>query len=1003
MKTDRFFCFSARMTALPALALLAATAVAAPVTPEQAKAEVLAFRAGNAGFYKKAPADMLLSLAYTADGDFGNCFYIFNDEKGQGFTIVSADDRLPQVLGFSENGTFDYATAPENMKWWLSQYSEQISAFLEEDPQINPRFGKRAGAGDRTPIEPLLTSKWNQTAPYNDLCPIDTRTGRRSVTGCVATAMAQVMRYHQWPVNPQGTNAGYVFNGTTLDWANMIDDYESTRNYTAAQGTAVATLMRQCGAAVDMMYSSNASGAYDNDVPVGLQKYFDYDGGMRMQWRDYHTISGWNSLVYAELAEKRPVYYSGQSNQGGHAFVCDGYLGNNFFHFNWGWGGYQDGYFLLNSLNPNAGGTGSYSGGYNRNQVILTGVVPNRHSGDVKEQITLLSTGSFVWDKGNSFKIDGASQNLMYNPMAYEVSGNFGLKITSFDDPSKVTYAKVSSKSTFQSYYGAEGFSVNLPSLSSGKYRVEPAFYTKYEEWVDVQVPYGMQRFVTLTVEGGRNTLSNDGPEEEGKGILRAGQPMNVGNLYANAPKAYKVTVSNIGDGDYIGSVILSLWYEDDASGDGDEMEQRVAIPAGGSMDVEFYLPNTVKPGRYSVMVMDTDGNDIRETYIENYPNGNFTNLGNGDLRVESLSPLFPSTDGDLGVSIDIANESSDDITENLQIAVLRASDFSEAARISSSQDIVFTGDHITSIAFTPRALGLTPGQYYLAACGKDGKWLSAPVPMYAVSEDRTAEGVHYVVTDEAKKEAMIVSPMSSEYSGNVVIPATVNGYSVTAIKSDAFTFSSSLESVSVPASVRKIQTGQFYSARPMLNLTMRGQTPPVLEWEAFNPDRIGNVCVSSPDGYTNVYKRTEGWQDMAASGWTISYKDGAAYGSGLLNDPATGVPYTPYYVMRNESLRFFVSKPAGLSVEGSWSFGDTTGTGAFWEYVSLPAIYGNEGTVTFTAKHIDSVESILDENNGRADVYNVQGILLRRDADADFIGSLPKGLYIIGGRKVSL
>ncbi len=441
----------------------------------EALSETTEFLNSNASGRLKSPAvDSELKCAYTAKSGDLILYYIFNFESG--FIITSADTRLPSILGYSFNGCFDEKNLPSNFKWWLNEYSREISSFLPSAPESFSNMRSHAKVS-RPEILPMIKTKWNQDAPYNNECP--TVSGYKSVTGCVATAVAQLMKYWEWPLRPTGSNAGVIFNGTVYDWKNMIDEYRMN-DYTSTQANAVAKLMRQVGAAVNMQYSPYGSGAYDVDVQIAMPKYFDYNQGMFFHWKDYTPLKEWINIVYSELAAGRPIYYTGSSDEGGHAFVCDGYDKNDYFHFNWGWGGYQDGYFLLTALNPAAGGAGSYEGGYNRSQAILTGFMPaNNPEATTKKQVALIATGDFVYLGDNIFGIANSSigVDLIYNPLGYSVTVDVGVKIVDVNNPEKVIYQQDNSD-TYQSYTGFPGYYSYLPSLPDGEYKI----YSIYRE-----------------------------------------------------------------------------------------------------------------------------------------------------------------------------------------------------------------------------------------------------------------------------------------------------------------------------------------------------------------------------------------------------------------------------------------------------------------------------------------------------------------------------------------
>ena len=279
-------------------------------------------------------------------------FYVFNETGNKGYVIVSGDDRTIPILGYSDNGYLDMNNLPSSVQSWLEGYAEQIT-YLQEHPDTKVA---RKSLDNVPAITPLLgETVWNQYSPFNDLCPMDGN--ERSITGCVATAMAQVMYYHRWPAQTTQTIPAYTTSSkniqvpaidiTTIDWDHMLPNYY-TVTPTAEEKNAVAELMLLCGVSVEMDYASNGSSAYTNAPATALKKYFDYDACFL--WRGYYGQEEWNQLVYDELHNGRPVLYSGQSSSGGHSFVIDGYDTDDYFHVNWGWGGFENGNFLLNLL-----------------------------------------------------------------------------------------------------------------------------------------------------------------------------------------------------------------------------------------------------------------------------------------------------------------------------------------------------------------------------------------------------------------------------------------------------------------------------------------------------------------------------------------------------------------------------------------------------------------------------------------------------------------------------
>lgn len=380
---------------LSLMLLLSVSAIAGPRSYQQAKA-IAQRQAAMLGIEMdaevtasaKAAPRMSVSSAVSPSA---TCYYVFANGEDKGFTIVSGDDRMPEVVGYSAQGTYDPDHLPANYVGFMKAYQETVEALLKGDAQVSGGLAEarqwRAERANSAAVAPLLGGiKWNQGTPYNNMCPLYKGTNR-SVTGCVATAMAQVMMYYQYPKELKTTIKAYntqtygiqipeISSGATYDWDNMLPDY-SKSDYNSAQADAVAKLMYHCGAAVKMDYGPS-SGA--NVTPTILATYFGYDADLMQDLtRTVFTLQQWMTLIDNELKAKRPILYSGQASDGGHEFVCDGSDGNGLYHINWGWGGYQDGYFDLTILQPTKGGAGSGSAvdGYNRDCSMIIGIAPD--------------------------------------------------------------------------------------------------------------------------------------------------------------------------------------------------------------------------------------------------------------------------------------------------------------------------------------------------------------------------------------------------------------------------------------------------------------------------------------------------------------------------------------------------------------------------------------------------------------------------------------------------
>ncbi len=332
-----------------------------------------------------------------------DAYYIFNDEYNGGFVVVSGDDRTRSILGFSESRIFDATEIPANMYAWLQGYADEISWLQRQDEDARfamAMVSNQASDSERLPIAPLVTTTWNQGVPYNNKTP-QYKSGNyyyRSATGCVATAMAQVMNFHQWPQAETAVIPGYrtssynmslsSLGATTFNWENMRDSYSG--DYTTEEADAVATLMKYCGWSVMMDYGPQSSSS-TNLVADAFKNYFDYDSiTTQFVSRSYYTYSKWVDLIYHELKNRRPVVYGGLSSGGGHEFVCDGYVyedGTDFFHINWGWGGMSDDYFVLSALDPEKQGIGGSTSvdGFHYGQDAVIGIQKPSDGGTVAD------------------------------------------------------------------------------------------------------------------------------------------------------------------------------------------------------------------------------------------------------------------------------------------------------------------------------------------------------------------------------------------------------------------------------------------------------------------------------------------------------------------------------------------------------------------------------------------------------------------------------------------
>ncbi len=327
-----------------------------------------------------------LSNYLLLEKDGTNLIYIFNLEDNEGFIMISAQDNVHPVLGFSEKGKFVLSEAdyPPAFISWMDTYKRQIMEAVEKDLAPSTEIKNtweyysevnfNAKDNDLL-VAPLLTTTWNQGCYYNGYCPYDTEGPcSRVYAGCVAVAMAQVMNYHEHPYQGVGVHF-YSHPEYGTIWGHFDQatyDYDQMPNSISSTNYEVAALLADCGISVNMDYSPNGSGASSANVGDALVNFFKYDPAAEFKYREDFSDLQWETMLREQLNNALPVYYRGHGDVGGHAFVCDGYQNTNYFHFNWGWSGSYDGYFYLSSLNP-----GSYD--FSLGQAGWFDVYPNNN------------------------------------------------------------------------------------------------------------------------------------------------------------------------------------------------------------------------------------------------------------------------------------------------------------------------------------------------------------------------------------------------------------------------------------------------------------------------------------------------------------------------------------------------------------------------------------------------------------------------------------------------
>lgn len=557
-------------------------------------------------------------------------YYVFPNGEGKGFTVVSGDDRLPEVVGYSDKGTYDEGNLPSNYVGFMKAYEEMVGQLDNGDSRASASIAEakalRSSGYQQPAVAPLLGNiQWNQMIPYNNMCPMYNSTNR-SVTGCVATAMAQVMMYYQYPKTLQADIPAYVSRtnhlsipqinkGESYDWDNMLPQYASDEplNYTDAQAAAVAKLLYHCGAACEMDYGSS-SGA--NVTPAILSTYFGYDSDLMQDLnRDVFTLAEWSQIMDKELSAKRPILYSGRSSDGGHEFVCDGTDGNGLYHINWGWGGYQDGYFDVTILNPDKGGAGSGSApdGYNQYCSMIVGIAPD--NGKVDEPLVDVAPVVMIGNGNSSLGFQMSTRNkvtdtfgvitnnLLSNQSAKDFTGYFAYGIQQADG----TYKPLSnSRSISIKHPKADGStyrqSIRLLQFDYafpvGKTTLYGLYSTDNKKWEKCAYVY----MVPFVVEATERTISVATP--------LSADIVAQDELLSEQDNTLMLTVNNDADFEHLG--LIKVYTSTTNEKPSDPSEQiYFTIPSKGSSTREVSV--TPSAGDLYVWVTNSKGEDLME------------------------------------------------------------------------------------------------------------------------------------------------------------------------------------------------------------------------------------------------------------------------------------------------------------------------------------------------------------------------------------------------------
>ena len=644
------------------LLLLPAITFAAPVSKNQARSigenffnnsiQVNRVQKKKANFI--SPQQPGMKKVRMSNGDSYAPYYIFNNEDG-GFVIVAGDNCATPILGYSTEGNIDPNNLPIQLEELLNAYAEEIQLAVENNDQPTDTIAKLWDTYSRAPqslnatavVNALIVTSWNQYPRYNNKCPVDaslSNLGGHPTTGCVATAMAQIMKYWEYPSKGYGSKSyrsehygtlSADFGSTAYNWDNMPNKLSSSTSST--QNNAIATLMYHCGVAVSMNYNSDgygSSGANTLDwgggrasAETALKTYFGYASTLEGKQSSSMSSSAWISLLKTELDSRRPMLYRGVSSQGGHCFICDGYDSSNKFHFNWGWGGSSNGFYAIT-----AGTSGCHE--FAQDQCAIVGIKPKDGSSPAKNYDLYMNTDLTATNTSGS---TSSEPNAYYfgNTISFTAkvenngTGTFDgyLKVGAFTDGGEFIawsnesyhFSLNAGQNTVQKTYTFTG---GMP-LMPGKYRA----YMYYQDDDETQsklvktdegIIFTEYNNIAFTVKSAGNLQRVSDYylyDQQFGGSFTSGNRMRI-----------NVDVKNNSSSKFYGKIRLGLYNLDGTlAGLIEDIDYTSSgLPANSTRNLQFYGFLDIDPGTYSLILKVQKSNQNTWSYMEcsnTYPN----------------------------------------------------------------------------------------------------------------------------------------------------------------------------------------------------------------------------------------------------------------------------------------------------------------------------------------------------------------------------------------------
>ena len=762
-----------------AFCCIALSAFAKVISPAEALNRV----AGNEHRLMSAAGPYTPELIKTVAANNLPTAYIYTTENN-GFLILSADNQAEAILAYGSN--FDSAINPA-MQWLLDEYSKEIEYIRKNTHRVQSVLQHT----DREAIPPMITTKWNQSSPFNNMCP--ELNGRHCVAGCVATAMAQVINYHKPSLGNGMKAASYKWNGQTLsfdfanesfNWQNMLDSYDESAS--EIQQQAVAKLVYACGVSVSMDYGIYVSSAHRNNTTKALIDHFGFDKSIHLEQRIYYSARDWNNFIYSQLSESGPIILRGANDSASHMFVCDGYSSDGFFHINWGWGGRSDGYFKLSALDPNDQGFGGSSSGYNANLEAIVNIKPQQSGSSYHQEITAaerLNVTVASAELGDVITMTGG----FFNQGANKLSCSIGLiaEYVNTGKSSTITYFN----SILQPLTTYSQFNFTLPlSMNEGVYRIYPAWKTTEMNWTKMRVNALYPGYVNMTISGGMVYFSSDNGAQITMSDINLDTPIILGHN-----TTIEGTIENSSEYDYYGAIFAELLSSDSNTPIAYSATTNIEIESDATKTINFatsftrYDNTSLEPGEYTLIMVNQDRQEISSAIpvkVINAP------AENGTIRASSLEYIGNSNNADKdNLQFRATIECLDgDFFGEVYLWVFSATNYgySTIGSLPSQMIYIENGKSISKI-FSGAMPSLTEGVQYCAALYRGSSYLS-DLCYFKIGEtssiDHIETGNRIVSRQYYSPTGIKVSEDNLQSGMYIVIESMENGQVITSKKS---------------------------------------------------------------------------------------------------------------------------------------------------------------------------------------------------------------------------